>query len=55
MFLYVAKTKNGQMSCPDGNRITDTCYFTYDIGYSLVDSVQRTCQSNGQWSGVIIR
>ena len=36
MFLYVAKTKNGQMSCPDGNRITDTCYFTYDIGYSLV-------------------
>ena len=47
------RPRNGQMSCPDGNRTTDTCYFTCDIGYSLVGSVQRTCQSNGQWSGVI--
>ena len=47
------RPRNGQMSCPDGNRTTDTCYFTCDIGYSLVGSVQRICQSNGQWSGVM--
>jgi len=29
----------------------DTCSFTCNIGYELTGSPQRTCQSDGSWSG----
>ena len=29
----------------------DTCNFTCNTGYELTGSTQRTCQSNGSWSG----
>jgi len=29
----------------------DTCSFTCKIGYELTGSPQRTCQSDGSWSG----
>ena len=43
---------NGKLYCPTGNRTNDTCYYSCDTGYDLMDgSSQRTCQSNGRWSG----
>ena len=43
---------NGNVHCPTGNRTNDTCYYSCDTGYKLMDgSLQRTCQSNGRWSG----
>ena len=29
----------------------DTCNFTCNRGYNLTGSAQRTCRSNGSWSG----
>ena len=29
----------------------DTCNFTCDTGYELSGSVERTCKSDGSWSG----
>ena len=29
----------------------DTCSFTCNTGYELTGSLERTCQSNGSWSG----
>ena len=29
----------------------DTCSFTCNTGYELTGSDNRTCQSNGSWSG----
>ena len=29
----------------------DTCNFTCNTGYELIGSNQRTCQSDGRWSG----
>ena len=29
----------------------DTCSFTCNTGYELTGSNDRTCQSNGSWSG----
>ena len=31
----------------------DTCSFTCDTGYELTGSENRTCQSDGSWSGII--
>ena len=43
---------NGNVGCPTGNKTNDTCYYSCDIGFELIgDSAQRTCQSNGRWSG----
>ena len=43
---------NGMVTCPSGNKTNDTCYYSCDIGYELNGgSAQRTCQSNGRWSG----
>lgn len=40
------------VTCPSGNKMNDTCYYSCDNGYELNSgSVQRTCQSNGRWSG----
>ena len=30
----------------------DVCSFTCDIGYELTGSENRTCQSDGSWSGI---
>lgn len=30
----------------------DTCSFTCNTGYDLAGSITRTCQSNGNWSGI---
>ena len=43
---------NGNVSCPTGRRTNDTCSYSCNTGYQLMDgSSQRTCQSNGRWSG----
>ena len=43
---------NGSVHCPSGRRTNDTCYYSCDTGYELMGgSAQRTCQSNGHWSG----
>ena len=43
---------NGSVSCPTGRRTNDTCSYSCNTGYQLMDgSSQRTCQSNGRWSG----
>ena len=36
----------------DGDQLTTaTCNFTCDPGYSLLGSMERTCQPNNSWSG----
>ena len=46
---------NGMMSCSSGTVGVgyegDTCSFTCDTGYELTGSDNRTCQSDGSWSG----
>ena len=46
---------NGMMSCSMVNSrmfsYEDTCSFTCNTGYELTGSSERTCQSNGSWSG----
>ena len=46
---------NGMMSCSMINvplfSYEDTCRFTCNTGYELTGSSQRTCQSDGSWSG----
>ena len=43
------------MSCSSGRVGVgyegDTCSFTCNIGYELTGSENRTCQSDGSWSG----
>ena len=46
---------NGTMSCALVNdplfSYEDTCSFTCNTGYELTGSTERTCQSDGSWSG----
>ena len=46
---------NGRISCSSGRVGVgykgDTCSFTCNSGYNLTGSDNRTCQSNGSWSG----
>ena len=46
---------NGIINCSLGDDGTpsyeDTCSFTCNTGYELTGSSERTCQSNGSWSG----
>ena len=45
---------NGMIDCSLGDdgvdSYEDTCSFTCNIGYELIGSDTRTCQSNGNWS-----
>ena len=49
------ETINGTVSCSLGDdgipTYEDTCSFTCNTGYELTGSSERTCQSNGSWSG----
>ena len=46
---------DGRMLCSSGRVGVgyegDTCNFTCNTGYELTGSDNRTCQSNGSWSG----
>ena len=43
---------NGMINCSDGVPSYEaTCSFTCDTGYEPTGSSERTCQSNGSWSG----
>ena len=46
---------NGMISCSLGDdgvhSYEDTCSFACNTGYELTGSSERTCQSNGSWSG----
>ena len=43
---------NGIINCLLGDYgYEDICNFTCTIGYELTGSTERTCQSNGSWSG----
>ena len=62
-FLYVYLVQcpdlrdpiNGMISCSLTHSPTfsyeDTCSFTCDTGYELTGSSERTCESDGSWSG----
>ena len=47
--------KNGTITCSLGDdgvpSYEDSCSFTCNTGYELTGSHQRTCQSDGSWSG----
>ncbi|XP_065899767.1 CUB and sushi domain-containing protein 1-like [Dysidea avara] len=53
--LELSNPNNGMVSCLLGNdgvpSYEDTCSFTCNTGYELTGSPQRTCQSDGSWSG----
>ena len=46
---------NGVINCSLGDdrvpSYEDTCSFTCNTGYELTGSDNRTCQSDGSWSG----
>ena len=43
---------NGMISCSLGDfSYEDICSFTCNTGYELTGSAERTCQSDGSWSG----
>ena len=52
----LTKPDNGTISCTlkdDGvSSYEDTCSFTCNTGYELTGSTERTCQSDGSWSGL---
>ena len=46
---------NGMITCALEDEVPsyeDTCNFTCDTGYELRGSDNRTCQSDGSWSGI---
>ena len=48
---------NGEITSCSSGRVGvgyegDTCSFTCNTGYELTGSDTRTCQSNGNWSGI---
>ena len=51
----LADPNNGIITCSLGDdgvpSNEDTCSFTCNTGYELTGSDNRTCQSNGNWSG----
>jgi len=61
IFIYIVQCteltnpENGMISCPlirgSSPLHEDTCSFTCNTGYELTGSIQRTCQSDGNWSG----
>ena len=50
--LRLLYPQNGNIIC-DGDQVTmTTCNFSCNPGYSLVGSMERTCQPNNSWSGL---
>ena len=53
--LELENPMNGMISCSliysPYFSYEDTCSFTCNTGYKLTGSSERTCQSNGSWSG----
>ena len=53
--LGLTDPMNGMVACSLINNpnfsYEDICSFTCDTGYELTGSSERTCQSNGSWSG----
>ena len=53
--LQLTNPMNGIISCSLGDdgvpSYEDTCNFTCNTGYKLTGSDNRTCQSDGSWSG----
>ena len=53
--LSLSDPNNGVINCSLGDdgfpSYEDTCSFTCNTGYELTGSSERTCQSNGSWSG----
>ena len=49
---------NGKMNCSPGDAgvpsYEDTCNFTCNTGHELTGNPQRTCQSDGSWSGSLV-
>ena len=49
---------NGMINCSLGgdgvSSYEDTCSFTCNTGYELTGSSERTCQSDGSWSGSLV-
>ena len=46
---------NGMINCSmRGNGVPgDTCTYTCNTGYELINSNSRTCQSDGSWSNCV--
>ena len=53
--ILLPNPNNGTINCSLGDdgvpSYEDTCSFTCNTGYELTGSSERTCQSNGSWSG----
>ena len=53
--LSLSDPSNGMIICSLGDdgvpSYEDTCSFTCNNGYELTGSENRTCQSDGSWSG----
>ena len=52
---FLTDLNNGTINCSLGDdgvpSYEDTCSFTCNTGYELTGSSERTCQSDGSWSG----
>ena len=59
MLCYSLNNANdGMINCLLGDdgvpSYEDTCNFTCNTGYELTGSTERTCQSDGSWSGSLV-
>ena len=54
----LSTSANGEITCSSGRAGVgyegDTCSFTCNTGYELTGSSERTCQSDGSWSGSLV-
>uniref|UniRef100_F6PWZ1 Uncharacterized protein n=1 Tax=Ciona intestinalis TaxID=7719 RepID=F6PWZ1_CIOIN len=48
---YIPFPSHGRKVCTDKNHFSSNCQFVCEVGFNIIGSTARVCQSDGLWSG----